>query len=58
MTGLGPHWVFIVAAYLGVAVVTGLTIWSVVASARRIEARIMTLETETRPHVVASGRPN
>ena len=58
MTGLGPHWVFIVAAYLGVAVVTGLTIWSVVASARRIEARIMRLETETRPHVVASGRPN
>lgn len=58
MTGLGPHWMFIVAAYLGVAVVTGLLIWSVVASARRIEARIARLEAETRPHVVRAERPN
>jgi heme exporter protein CcmD len=53
--GLGPHWVFILAAYLGTALGVALLITWVVAGSRRVEARIEKLEAESRPRVVREG---
>jgi heme exporter protein CcmD len=53
--GLGPHWVFILAAYLGTALGVALLIAFVVAGSRRVEARIEKLEAESRPRVVREG---
>lgn len=44
MIDLGPHWIFIVCAYLGVLVaVAGLIAW-IVLDGRRVQARIADLE--------------
>jgi heme exporter protein CcmD len=46
---------FIAAAYLGTAAGVALLIAWVVASGRRVEARIEKLEAESRPRVVREG---
>jgi len=44
MIDLGPHAVFIVSAFIGVAVLIGLLIGYVAWDARRVRARLKALE--------------
>jgi heme exporter protein CcmD len=55
LIAFGPHWIFIAAAYLGTVAGVALLILWVVTRARRVEARIERLETETRPRAVREG---
>jgi len=48
MIDLGPHAVFIIAAYIGVAAVTLLLILAVLLNARAHRNRLAALEAETR----------
>jgi heme exporter protein CcmD len=55
LIAFGPHWIFIAAAYPGTVAGVALLILWVVTRARRVEARIERLETETRPRAVREG---
>ena len=48
MIDLGPHAIFIIAAYIGVGVVTLLLILAVLLNARARSNRLAALEAETR----------
>ena len=48
MIDLGPHALYIIMAYLGVAVVTGLLVIAVLFNARARKQRLEALEAEGR----------
>lgn len=57
MIDLGPHAVFILSAYLGVALVTLLLIGMVMRDARRQKARLEALDAMGIRRGTANGKP-